>query len=130
QVRKGQKMNYALFYCIYTAYKELGKCQVPKTVANLVGIQASEISKAISTFSSSGKKNTSPSKDFVSFIELIPAYCIELGIDTETTVQIQEFGRDLQSRFPDLDEKFPQNIAAGMILYFMTIHGVGINKRE
>lgn len=129
-VRKGQKMNYVLFYCIYHAYKNLGQYKVPKKIAALVGIPSNEIAKANSIFKSSGVlSHSTDTDDFISFPEFISDYCQDLGIDECTTQSIKSFGKELQEKYPDLDEKFPQNIAAGLIYYYLTIH-IGEQDRK
>lgn len=132
-VRKGQKMNYVLFYCIYHAYKNLGQVKVPKKIAALVGIPNTEIAKANSIFKSAGllasQVRNCDTDDFISFPEFITDYCQDLGVDECTTAAIKQFGKELQEKYPDLDEKFPQNIAAGLIYYYLTIH-IGEQDRK
>src|SRR3990170_6203612 len=40
--RKGNKLSYILFNCIYNAYKNLGEPEIPKKIAALVGLSTSE----------------------------------------------------------------------------------------
>ncbi len=130
-VRKGQKMNYVLFYCIYQAYKRLGNCQVPKKIAGLVGIQNNEIAKANSICKSNRARKDHPDDfdNFVPFTDLVHGYCEDLGIDQLTADAIKAFGQDLRDKYSELDEMFPQNIAAGLIYYYLTIH-IGEQDRK
>ena len=130
-LRKGQKLPHLLFYCVYNAYRQLGEPKVPKKIATLVGLSPNEISRALSMFNkiNTGEQDLGES-NFSSFVNFIPCYCEDLGINMETVLEIQKFGRELLEICPDLDEKFPQNISAAVILYWMTIHGVNINRKD
>lgn len=132
-LRKGKKLPHILFYCVYKAYRQLGESQVPKKIATLVGLPHNEISKAVSMFSSPNANSDSKLNSegsFSSFVQLIPCYCEDLGINNRDTItEIQRFGQQLLDMNSDLDEKFPQNIAAGVILYWMSIHGYEIDRK-
>lgn len=115
-IRKGNKLTYILFVCIYNAYKNLAKPDTPKRVAALVGLKSNEISKASSTYTIKEIK-------FVTFPELIPRYCQEIGLKPDITDEIKKFGEELLINNEILNESFPQNIAAATIHLYLTIHG-------
>jgi transcription initiation factor TFIIIB Brf1 subunit/transcription initiation factor TFIIB len=121
-LRKGHRLPHLLFYCIYNAYKNVNEYKVPKDIARLVNLPQTEIAKASCLFDTNTAlfESEDRKKDdfFISFIDLIPNYCKTLGITQPTIEEIQKFGRNLEKDNPELDEKFPQNIAVGIILYF------------
>jgi transcription initiation factor TFIIIB Brf1 subunit/transcription initiation factor TFIIB len=97
---------------------------VPKDVADIVGLPYNKMTKALKKF----PKCVGPKH--ISFISLIPRYCERLGVDKNSITYIQNCGEDLLRKDPELDDDFPQNIAVATILYYLTISGVEINRRE
>jgi transcription initiation factor TFIIIB Brf1 subunit/transcription initiation factor TFIIB len=51
--KRSKKRKLLLFFCIYSAYMELGIPQIPNIIAKKVNISSSEVSKAMALFSES-----------------------------------------------------------------------------
>lgn len=123
ECKKNKKRSFRQFFCIYNACKNIGRPQVPKTVANIVGLPYNKISKAVKKFPIiNGPTHTS-------FVDFIPTYCEKIGIDDNTVVSIQDLGRSILVKCRELDDEFPQNIAVGMIVYYLAISGVEIDRK-
>ena len=127
--KRGNRRKQLLFFCVYFSLVELGAPQDPKKIAQLVGIKPSGITKAFSMFSEAQTGYRPPSL-YITPIHLIPQYCESLHLTPETTQEIINFAQTILDKEPNLKEKFPQKVAGGLILYYLTINGVTLNRKE
>lgn len=127
--KRGKRRKKLLFYCVFHAYSSLGPSKDPKAIAELVGISSTEMSKAFSMCSES-QTNYKPPTAFHSPLEFIPEYLQLIGLDPICLGSIIDIANDILSKDPELAENYPQVVAAGILLYYMTINGVIINKKE
>jgi transcription initiation factor TFIIIB Brf1 subunit/transcription initiation factor TFIIB len=127
--RRGGKRKKLLFYCIYNAYKALGILEDAKTVADLVGIPYTDITKAFSLFSE-GKTSYRAPITFRTPSDFIQRYYSEAGLGAESLPALLALCEELLRLDPDLYESYPQVVAAGIILYYLTINGVAVNRTD
>lgn len=126
--KRGSKLNQLIFMSISYAHDELDIPCDPKRLAQIIGMKQNEINKARSTYSEvqTGYKPILKKKEAC---DLIPRYCEYLNLTADIIVDIQEFGKSIISKRPTLNEKFPQNVAAGIILCYLTLNGITIDKK-
>lgn len=129
QTKRGNRRKQLIFFCIYSALLELGIPQDPKKIAQLVGIKTSEMTKALSMYSQS-QTGYKPPLVFITPLNFIPQYCEALQLSPETIQDVLNFAQGILDKDPTLKEKFPQKIAAGILLYYLTINGIQVNKKE
>lgn len=127
--KRGKRRKKLLFYCIFNAYLSLKQSKDPKYVAELVGIAPTEMSKAFSMCSES-QTNYRPPSVFHSPIDFIPEYHRKVGLDESCLDSVLDLAKTILKKDPDLNENYPQVVAAGILLYYMTINGVSVNKKE
>lgn len=126
---RGKKRKKLIFYCVYNAYKEIGIKPNPKKIAEEIGIKPGEMSKALSMFSEvqTGYKSlnvlTRPE-------DLIVDNAKNLGFTDEAINSLLEFCTDILTRHPELREKFPQTVAAGLLKYFMVLYNIPLKMRS
>jgi transcription initiation factor TFIIIB Brf1 subunit/transcription initiation factor TFIIB len=107
----------------------MGQPQDPKKIASMVGIKLSEMTKALSMFSEAQTGYRLPNV-FVTPLDFIPQYCESLQLNSEMTEDILRFAEGILKKEPELNEKFPQKVAAGILQYYLIIHGIQINRKE
>lgn len=127
--KRGRRRKKLLFYCIFNAYNLLGKPQDPKIIAELVGISPTEITKSFSMCSESQTKYRPPTV-FHSPVDFIPQYLKDVGLDDGCLDAVTDLADRILNKEPELKENYPQVVAAGILLYYMTINGVEVNKKE
>jgi transcription initiation factor TFIIIB Brf1 subunit/transcription initiation factor TFIIB len=127
--KRGNRRKQLIFFCLYYAYIELGQPQDPKKIAQLVGIKPSGITKAFSMFSQA-QTGYKPPTLYITPIHLIPQYCDNLHLTRETTQDVMTFAQTILDKDINLKEKFPQKVAAGILLYYLTINGCTLNRKE
>jgi transcription initiation factor TFIIIB Brf1 subunit/transcription initiation factor TFIIB len=127
--KRGNRRKQLIFFCLYYAYIELGQPQDPKKIAQIVGIKSSGITKAFSMFSQA-QTGYKPPNIYILPIHLIPQYCESLHLTPETTQDVLNFAQMILDKDPSLKERFPQKIAGGILLYYLTINGATVNRKE
>lgn len=127
--KRGNRRKQLVFFCIYNAYNELGYPQDPKQIAILVGIKNSEMTKALSMCSEAQTGYKPPSVQ-ITALDLLPQYCENLGLRDDTVPDVIEFAMKILAIDTELNETFPQKVAAGILLYYATINGIKIDKKE
>lgn len=127
--KRGKRRRKLIFYCILTAYNLLKKPQDPKIIAEIVGIADTEMTKAVSMCSELQTKFRAPTT-FRLPTDFIPEYAHIVGISESSINDVMNLGYEILEKDKDLLENYPQVVAAGIILYYLTINGVTVNKRE
>lgn len=117
--RRGTRRKQLVFYCTYQAYHDGGYRKDPYEIARLVGIATGDVTKAISTYSDrrvGAKKVTEYSP-----VEFIPQYCEALNLAHECKQKILTFAAGILRKDPDLLDRTPRAVAAGIIMYYLTV---------
>ena len=127
--KRGRRRKKLLFYCIFVAYIELKQPMEPKTIAELVGISSTEMTKAFSMCSETQTNYKTPIIRWKP-LDFIPEYIEKLGLDADCLDDVNKLADDILNKDPDLYESYPQVVAGGIIMYFMYINGVvNIDKK-
>ena len=128
--RKGQRRKHLQFFCLYTAYNELRIPQDPIALAQLIKMERSDITRALTIFSEvqTGFKSAPPMVKTPK--DLLPVYTHRMELSTELCDEVLNFGDEILKINPELGERCPQKIAAAILLYYLGMHGYDINKGE
>uniref|UniRef100_A0A6C0BMB4 Transcription factor TFIIB cyclin-like domain-containing protein n=1 Tax=viral metagenome TaxID=1070528 RepID=A0A6C0BMB4_9ZZZZ len=129
--RKRKKRLLVVYYCLYNAYKVLGLSYVPNLLADMVGIDRKDISKAISScfplqsgyYPPQVQRNP---RDFIP--QCIEVLNLDLMLADEVIDLYNQVMKSEKSRL--LAEKAPQSVAAGMIMYFSSTRGFIVDKEQ
>lgn len=127
--KRSKKRKLLLFFCIYSAYMELGIPQIPNIIAKKVNISPSEVSKAMALFSES-QTGYHPPYMLITPIHYLPDYCLKLGFSEETKEMVYELAKNIMEKDKTLMEESPQKISAGIIQFFMVMNGIQFKKKE
>lgn len=134
RVHRGNKRMQLFFYCCYSADLELyvenpeiREDPNPLTYQKMFGLTHGEARKAGSIFSEAqtgyrqktGKANP---------LGMIRGYCIDNQINEEHIAPLKALGRKILKQDPELYEKHPQTVAAGLIKYGLSTMGCIIDK--
>ena len=127
--KRGSKLNQLIFISIYYAHLELGiSCDV-KHLAQLVGIKQTDISKARALYSEV-QTGYSPPQKKTTACDLVPKYCEYLRLTPDIVEMFIIFANTVLGKRPEMNERFPQNVAAGIVLYFATLNGIIVDKKQ
>lgn len=128
--KRGRRRKKLLFYCIFTAYTILNQPKDPKSIAELVDISSTQITKAFSMCSESQTNYKAPNVNWTP-IDFIPQYLESCGLSPDCEEEVIQFAKEILDKDPDLYESYPQVVAAGILQYYMTINGaININKKK
>jgi transcription initiation factor TFIIIB Brf1 subunit/transcription initiation factor TFIIB len=123
QVR-GTNRTQLIFYCLYEAQKNIGKEPPnPHQIADLVGLSHRDIAKAISRNSFRGYRHKNVVMKANDFIE---PFCRWTPIsDASGNIEeINDLLNEILSKNVEIHNSSPQDVAAGIIYYFMEINGI------
>jgi transcription initiation factor TFIIIB Brf1 subunit/transcription initiation factor TFIIB len=124
-IHRGMKRKKLLFYCLYHAYKQFGIIEDPKNIAEMIGLPNKEICKALSMFC--GKVN---SKMYLTPYDYIRKYHEELKLPSDMLIHINNIADEVFKIDTSLQDEYPQSVAGAIILYYMTINGIAVDKKE
>lgn len=127
--KRGKRRKKLLFYCIFNAYNMLGQPQDPKFIAELVDISPTEMTKAFSMCSEI-QTNYRPPNIHKTPLDFLPQHIQRVGLDSTCTDDIMALGSEVLLKDPELYEHYPQVVAAGILLYYLTINGISVDKKK
>jgi transcription initiation factor TFIIIB Brf1 subunit/transcription initiation factor TFIIB len=127
--KRSKKRKLLLFFCIYSAYMELGIPQIPNLIAKKVDISPSEVSKAMALFSQS-QTGYHPPHMLITPLHYLPDYCAKLGFTDSTKEMVYDMAKQIMHKDKTLMEESPQKISAGIIQFFMVMNGIQFKKKE
>jgi transcription initiation factor TFIIIB Brf1 subunit/transcription initiation factor TFIIB len=121
-IKRKKNRVYLKFYCIYNAYRNLGKIKDPNILAKIFDIPHGEISKVFKKFSYENTGYKMKSVD-ISPIDYIKDYYPNTGLrmdEIQGTIDFAKIILDNENCKQILDDEYPQIIAAAIIIYYMT----------
>ena len=127
-VRKANKRQYLLFFCVYSAYKEFNTNIDPNQLGLIFGLTQGQMQKTLSMFSplQTGYK---PVQRVMSAVDYIPDYCTKLNLE-EYTNDLITFASAILDNHNQLKQFVPQTVAAGILKYYLTINGIDLNNKK
>lgn len=127
--KRGTRRVQMIFFCIYMAYRELGHPQDPHQLSSVLGLTKSEVNKTFSMFSEV-QTGYRPDTKEVNVVDLLPTLCRLIGFEKSEIDSCVKVGIEIMEKESDLNESFPQKVAAGILQYYLTINGVQIDKKR
>lgn len=124
---RAKKLKQLHFYCLHNAYKELDISFDPKDIAEKLGMSNSEKQQAISAFSQV-QTGYRPCQKTATPLDLIPGFCTNLKLSDDVRDDIMIFAGKLLDKHPELLQKYPQTVGAGIIKYYLTLIQVNIDN--
>ena len=125
--RRANKRTLLLFFCVDSAYKELGIKVNPADLGQIFGLTHGQMMKTASMFSflQTGYK---PISRTISVYDYIPDYCQKLGLEDHID-DIMSLTESVLAKDKDLSQQVRQTLSCGMIKYFMIINGIELNDK-
>lgn len=119
---RGKKRLCLIFKCVYEAHKELNIPVIPKDIAKIVGITKGEMSQASSMFSESRTGYKVVSKKYTPQ-DFLPEFARKIELSEDGIEGVMEIAGDIINKYPELSEKYPDTVAAGILRYYLLING-------
>jgi hypothetical protein len=119
------KRKHMIFNCVAKAYEQMGLYVCPEDIASELGIRKTHMGRAVSKFSEA-KTGYPGLNSKITAYHCIREYCDKLGISPYDPVL--SLANSIIKKDPSLDELFPQPVAAGIIKYYLEIHGITIDN--
>lgn len=135
--RRGRRRKQTIFYYVLAAYNALNIPIEPKGLAERCGLKGCEISKAMSRCSGGNSKEV-PNIVVWTPIEFISGCYTMIANRTDLRIQfpdgaqeqIVEMAKEITKNDPNLLNPKPQMVAAAIVLYYLTINGINVNRKD
>lgn len=129
KIRRGDIRQMMLFYCTYCAYRELHYPVNPDSVGALFGLSSKQIESCASLFSCA-KTGYSPNFGKLSALNYLPDYCRLCNLTEEAFLEMVGYYREIEARDPSILEEKPKTVAAGLMLYYLSIAGLELADKN
>lgn len=128
--RNGRRKKM-LFLCVFYAYNKLGydehgrnkRAPNPKAIAKMVNLDVREMQKAFALLQES-ETQFRPVSRFYRPVDYIEQFCEELHLIMSNQEDLIKMCNDIYDKDSELNRKFPQVVAGGILMYYMDIHGI------
>ena len=128
---RGRKRLQLFYYCSYCAYLELRRECDPNALAKVFGLTTTEVKKTDSLFSQL-QTGYRPPKNNWSVLDRLAAICSseQLGLDPHVTQCILVSATAILAKEASLSRGSQQTLAAGLLHYFLQVHGVQLDNSK
>lgn len=111
------------FFCIYNAYRNLGKLKDVNELARACGVQVSQLSKIFKMFAYE-RTGYSPKDVDITPLNYTREYYSQTDLRMDEIDQLVDFTENILDKESFSDE-YPQVVMAGIIVYYLqVIHGI------
>lgn len=126
--KRAKQRKLLLFFCVYSAYKELQINVNPSDLGLIFQLSSGELQKTESMFShlQTGYKPVCNCRNIYDYIS---DYCIKIGME-ECIPDVIQLSKSIIDKNKDLTQVSCQPAAAGMIKYYMTINGIELTNKN
>lgn len=127
--KRGSNLNKLIFFCVYNAYEELGITFDKIEIADICGINSKDIPKILRMFPeiSTGYKAPIDDKSALYYVSNL-FYITKLH--KSKLQDVINLAHRILSKPQCNFEAFPENVAIGIILYYMDLNGVTYDINE
>lgn len=125
--RRANKRKLLLFFCVDSAYKELGIPVNPSDLGKIFELTNGEMKKTSSLFCylQTGYK---PVVRTISIYDYVPDYCHKLGLDDHIDNIILLY-ENIITKDKELLQQVRQTLSAGLVKYYLIINGIELNDK-
>lgn len=127
-IRRANKRKFLLFFCVYSAYKELNIPINPVDLRKVFGLKHGEMQKTHTMFSplQTGYKSV---QRVISATDYVIGFCDKLEME-QYSDELLAFSQLILERHKELLQSVPQTVASGILMYFMVMNGIEINDKK
>ena len=134
-LKRGVRRRQLMFFCVQSAYNKLKIPEDPSRLATMCGISHSEMMKANSMCSPSKTNYKAPLTHWTphDFLSVFYQKLVDLDIimySDSVFEDIESICNEVMDKSPTLREDKPQTVAAAILVYYLGLHGIGIDKKS
>lgn len=123
-IKRGKRRKRVIFFCLFHAFHRLGQTKDPKQLADLLGISPTEATKA-------SVHCTEELVEYYSPIDFLENIIESVGLDKSTCLEeIKALIQKVIEKDSEIQEFYPQVVAAAVVLFYMISQGYSVNRKE
>lgn len=120
--RNGRRKK-VLFLCVFYAHIKLDLTPNPKLIAQMIGLNPSDVKKSFSMLQES-QTQFRPASRYYKPVDFIDELCDELHVVVTSRDPIKKMCDDIYNKNTQINQSFPQVIAGGVMMLYLDIHGI------
>lgn len=128
EIKRGNLRKGIMFACVFEAYKDINKVQMPDHLRKLFGIDKKNGSRGLTYFHRRRKRRGD--RQYITAEHFIPKICERFNLTDEYTQQVLDLYRQLKNKSPKLDHSYPQSVSCGCVYYVMKRKNADISGEE
>lgn len=125
-IKRGNLRKGILYACVYMAYVDIGKPQLPEQLYSLFNITKKDGTRGMDYFSDRSDKRS----DNITPEHIIPKVCEKFDMTDEAIEEIIELYRLIKNKSHKLDHSYPQSVSCGCVYYMMRHKNAEITPEE
>ena len=123
EIKRGNLRKGIVFACVFEAYKDINKLQLPDQLRKLFCIDKKNGSRGITYFFRNKKKTE---RQYITAEHFIPKICEKFNFTPEAVEEVLELYRHLKTKNQSLDHSYPQSVSSGCVFYMLKKKNVDI----
>jgi len=127
EIKRGNLRKGIMFACVFEAYKDINKCQMPDPLRKLFEIDKKNGSRGLTYFYRRKKKSD---REYITAEHFIPKICEKFNFTESAIEEVKELYRTLKSKSPKLDHSYPQSVACGCVYYTLKSKNIDITGEQ
>ena len=127
-IKRGNLRKGIMYACVYQAYQEINKHQMPCSLRNLFQINRKNGSRGVMYFLRNMKR--SAPRQYITAEHFIPKICEKFNFTEEAVEEVKQLYRTLRDKSPRIDHSYPQSVACGCVFYVLKTKNVDISGEQ
>ena len=127
EIKRGDLRKGIMFACVFEAYKDINKHQMPDALCKLFCIDKQNGSRGLNYFM---RRKPKKERNYVTAANFIPKYCEKFGFTEESLQEVLELYNQLKLRSPKIDHSYPQSVACGCVYYVLKRKNIEISGEQ
>jgi transcription initiation factor TFIIIB Brf1 subunit/transcription initiation factor TFIIB len=123
EIKRGNLRKGIVFACVFEAYKDINKLQLPDQLRKLFCIDKKNGSRGITYFFRKKKKTD---RQYITAEHFIPKLCEKFNFTPEGVEEVLELYRVLKTKSQTIDHSYPQSVSSGCVFYMLKKKNVDI----
>lgn len=127
EIKRGSLRKGIVFACVFEAYKDINKLQLPEQLRKLFCIDKKNGSRGLTYFFKRKKKTD---RQYITAEHFIPKICEKFNFTSEAIEEVLELYRYLKTKSQTLDHSYPQSVSSGCVFYMLKKKNVDITGAQ
>lgn len=127
-IKRGKLRKGIMYACVYEAYKDSNKVQLPDELRKKFGIDKKNGSRGLTYFL--GRRKNRSNRQYITAEHFIPKICEKFDLLPEVVEEVLELYQQVKNKSHKLDHSYPQSVSCGCVFYLMKRKNIEITPEQ